>query len=98
MAAIGVLCTRYTYRGHGVTRDFAGGRGHGVGSPWARGRQKFRDFLVKIDGGKKNLGMGTQEGGISTCYTSDPWIKINKNSKKNFKSQKISHGSFCGDF
>ena len=44
----GVPCARYTYRGHGVTWDYAGARGHGAGSPWARGRRKFRDFVAEI--------------------------------------------------
>ena len=94
----GVPCARYTYRGHGVTRDFAGTRGHGVGSPWARGRWKFRDFLVKFDGGKKNWGMGMQEGGRSTCYTSDPRIKINKNSQKTSNHKKIGMALFVRIF
>ena len=92
----GVPCAWYTYRGHGVTRDFVGARGHGVGSPWARGRRKFRDF-VKFDWGKKNWGMGTQDGVDLLAIHQIHGSKSTK-THKNFKLQKNWYGSFCGDF
>ena len=44
----GVVCT-VQVREHGVSRDFAGARAHGVWGPWARGGRKFRDFGAEIE-------------------------------------------------